>query len=157
MPDQKLADTYAKMDKANEQFRLKESGIELLKPWEKHTAIAELKQTPLVQSQIDSQSRQDDTFVEIERNEMWQSRDLADDRSDISSLSISTLSGDELDVNEMQKIGKANKGKKISWQNLGFWDKAGLFNKWSILSIFADIFTIFGSMFYIMSAFFPLG
>ena len=104
------------MDKANEQFRLKESGIELLKPSERYTAIAELQQTDLIQSQMGHQNSNEDTFIGLERHEMWQSTDLADQRDDISSLSVSTLSDDdELDVNEMQKMSNNKKGKKISW------------------------------------------
>lgn len=69
---------------------------------------------------------------------------------------MSTISGDELNEGAYNRLKKANKNKKISWQSLGFWDKAALFNKWSILSVFGDLCTIFGSLFYIMSAFFPL-
>ena len=81
---------------------------------------------------------------------------LSAEHSDISDLSVSTLSGDEFNEGAYNKLAKANKNKKISWASLGFWDKAALFNKWSVVSLFGDLCTIFGSLFYIMSAFFPL-
>lgn len=80
----------------------------------------------------------------------------ADADSDFSDLSISTLSGDELNEIELRRLRDQNRSKKISWANLGFWDKAALFNKWSIMSFFGDLCTVFGSIFYIMSPFFPL-
>ena len=35
-------DNYAKIEKANEQFRLKESGVELLSATERFSAVADL-------------------------------------------------------------------------------------------------------------------
>ena len=42
VPEQKLLDNYAKIDKFNTEFKLKESGVEVLMPTERYTAIAEL-------------------------------------------------------------------------------------------------------------------
>ena len=41
-------DNYAKIDKANEQFKLKESGVELLNATERYSAVAELQNTNLI-------------------------------------------------------------------------------------------------------------
>lgn len=41
-------DNYAKIAKANEQFKLKESGIDLLNPTERYSAVAELQNTNLI-------------------------------------------------------------------------------------------------------------
>ena len=43
-PEQKLLDNYAKIDKFNTEFKLKESGVEVLLPSERYTAVAELQQ-----------------------------------------------------------------------------------------------------------------
>ena len=42
--EQKLLDNYAKIDKFNTEFKLKESGVEVLLPSERYTAVAELQQ-----------------------------------------------------------------------------------------------------------------
>ena len=42
VPEQKLLDNYAKIDKFNTEFKLKESGVEVLMPSERYTSIAEL-------------------------------------------------------------------------------------------------------------------
>ena len=36
------------------------------------------------------------------------------------------------------------------------WDKLALFNKWSLLMAFGNLFTVFGSLFYILSPYFVL-
>ena len=52
VPEQKLLDNYAKIDKFNTEFKLKESGVEVLMPTERYTAIAELQQTEVMQKRM---------------------------------------------------------------------------------------------------------
>lgn len=44
-----------------------------------------------------------------------------------------------------------NKYKNLEWTELGFWEKARLFNKWSIVSVIGCLFLIFGSFLQIVS------
>jgi len=44
----------------------------------------------------------------------------------------------------------------VTWESLSFWDKAALFNKWSLFLAFGNLCTIFGSLFYILSPYFDL-
>lgn len=58
------------------------------------------------------------------------------DRTDIDTVALSDLR-------------KRKKNRQISWENLTIWDKAALFNKWSVLAILSNIFTFFGSVCYL--------
>jgi len=44
--------------------------------------------------------------------------------------------------------------RKVSWEALSFSDKLNLFNKWSLISAIASLFTFFGCLFYINSQLF---
>jgi len=44
--------------------------------------------------------------------------------------------------------------KKVSWEALTFSDKINLFNKWSIVSAAANLFSFFGCFFYMVSSLF---
>lgn len=42
---------------------------------------------------------------------------------------------------------------ELNWENLGFWDKAELYDKWAFVGFTGNILLIFGSIFYLFSNF----
>jgi len=80
------------------------------------------------------------TFIEND------AQDAPDSDSSLSSITDYS----DLDPEQLENIRQRKQNKKISWENLTFWDKTALFNKWSLLSIIGNLCTFFGSMCYIV-------
>ena len=104
VPEQRLLDNYAKIDKFNTEFKLKESGVEVLMPSERYTSIAELQQTKVMQKRLgDSGPAQAQT-----QSSNWKQAselfELDTANSDFSDLSISTLSGEEMNEAELHRL-----------------------------------------------------
>ncbi len=74
-----------------------------------------------------------------------------------SESSLSTLSErSDLTQGVVDRIRRRKSTKDVTWESLSFWDKAALFNKWSLFLAFGNLCTIFGSLFYILSPYFDL-
>lgn len=69
----------------------------------------------------------------------------------VSFVSLSTLSDrSDLNENQIQQFIQQNyMRKKLKWDNLSISERARLFNKWAIISLVGNLFTVFGSIFYI--------
>ena len=76
-------------------------------------------------------------------------------KSSISSLSSDMSDGEiqsRLDPEQIKLfINRALTKNKLSWENLNFWDKARLFNKWEAVGMFGCSLTIAGSFLYLVS------
>lgn len=68
-------------------------------------------------------------------------------------LSVNSLNQrNDLDQAQLHWLmHKALKHGKLSWENLNFWDKASLFSIWEVVGFIGNLFTIFGTLFYLLS------
>ena len=70
---------------------------------------------------------------------------------------LSTLSDrSDLSEGQLERLREKQSNKILTWESLPFADKAALFNKWSLMQCFGNLFTIFGSLFYVLSPYFDL-
>ncbi len=56
----------------------------------------------------------------------------------------------------MDRIRAKKQSKVIDWKSLAFLDKASLFNKWNLFLAVGNLFTMFGSIFYMLSPYFEI-
>ena len=92
-----------------------------------------------------------------------ESEDSGSERSEASQEKLfELLSVDSFDAasdyneEEMERLVKmqfVNDG--VGWEEISIGQKLQLFNKWSITILIGNIFTIFGSLFYLTQIFFP--
>lgn len=92
-----------------------------------------------------------------------ESEDSGSERSEASQEKLfELLSVDSFDAasdyneEEMERLVKmqfVNDG--VGWEEISISQKLQLFNKWSITILIGNIFTIFGSLFYLTQIFFP--
>jgi hypothetical protein len=62
---------------------------------------------------------------------------------------------EEINEQEMERLVKqAFVNDDVGWDELSLKEKMQLFNKWSVVTLIGNLFTIFGSSFYIFSRFF---
>ena len=104
VPEQRLLDNYAKIDKFNTEFKLKESGVEVLMPSERYTSIAELQQTQVMQKHLGGSGPAQARTQSSNWKQASELFELDSANSDFSDLSISTLSGEELNEYEIQRL-----------------------------------------------------
>ena len=96
VPEQKLLDNYAKIDKFNTDFKLKESGVSVLLPSERYTSVAEMKQ--------DASGLMPRTASAVRPPNSSELFERLSANSDFTDLSISTLSGEEMDEAELHRL-----------------------------------------------------
>jgi len=54
----------------------------------------------------------------------------------------------------LERLRERRQNKTITWDELSIWDKAALFNKWQLIMVFGNLFTIFGSIFHTLVVYF---
>lgn len=77
---------------------------------------------------------------------------LEDSDEDLSTLSDRS----DLSEGQLDRLRMKQNNRMVTWEGLSFWDKAALFNKWSLFMCVGNLATIFGSLFYILSPYFDL-